>query len=385
MLETTGIMSSPKSSPFNSSMPSWGQTLDTQKSALRWDIKRAIKSMCNKLAEIGEECFVVTVNTSNCWVGHIGTIRGEEYIEDKSHILYDFLEYCQESQLVDLDISNELEQCSDAGSESSEETIDKNNDKKDNECTPISLSAISFVTEEDDDDESDDKERISIITDGDILARDDADGDINEADRDVETHMKKEGINGPNCMPVAVSQITRTSSKSDAKTVQTSVETGNEDVDIDTVSEPGSSNAMQSCPVCGFFSKCKMTQVEHISAHDDISVCSICGEITTSEKTLQQHMEDAHAHAVSLETEIECEKETPIEAAGSPEPQCTEKSPSRMPSKSHKRRKKSRHVNSKSRTKKLKFNALSAISNAISPKSQTDNIKCDDNVPIMNI
>lgn len=76
---------------------SWADTLDMQQSALRWDVKRAMKSLCSKLEEIGEECFVVTVNVSNGWVGHLGTIRGDEYINAKSHILYDFLNYCAES------------------------------------------------------------------------------------------------------------------------------------------------------------------------------------------------------------------------------------------------------------------------------------------------
>lgn len=36
----------------------------------------------------------MTVNISNGWVGHLGTLRGDEYIDEKSHILYDFLNYC---------------------------------------------------------------------------------------------------------------------------------------------------------------------------------------------------------------------------------------------------------------------------------------------------
>lgn len=36
----------------------------------------------------------MTVNVSNGWVGHLGTVRGDEYIDEKSHILYDFLNYC---------------------------------------------------------------------------------------------------------------------------------------------------------------------------------------------------------------------------------------------------------------------------------------------------
>lgn len=49
---------------------------------------------CAKLSELGEECFVVTANVSNGWVGHIGTIRGDEFMDDRSQILYDFLNYC---------------------------------------------------------------------------------------------------------------------------------------------------------------------------------------------------------------------------------------------------------------------------------------------------
>lgn len=76
---------------------SWSDTLDLQRSALRWDIKRTMKSLCKKLEEIGEECFVVTVNVHNGWIGHLGSIRGDEYIDQKSNILYDFLNFCQES------------------------------------------------------------------------------------------------------------------------------------------------------------------------------------------------------------------------------------------------------------------------------------------------
>lgn len=49
---------------------------------------------CAKLSEMGEECFVVTVNVANGWVGHMGSLRGDEFLDEKSHILYEFLNYC---------------------------------------------------------------------------------------------------------------------------------------------------------------------------------------------------------------------------------------------------------------------------------------------------
>ena len=50
---------------------------------------------CKRLTEVGEECFIVTVNINNGWVGHFGTLKGDEYIEDRSQIVWDFLKYCR--------------------------------------------------------------------------------------------------------------------------------------------------------------------------------------------------------------------------------------------------------------------------------------------------
>ncbi|KAH3710055.1 hypothetical protein DPMN_069521 [Dreissena polymorpha] len=93
---------------------SWGETLSAQKSALRWDIKRTMKNLCGKLLELGEQCFVVTVNPKNGYVGHMGTQLGSEFIEEHSQILYDFLGYCEDA-LADTEPS---EDSSNSGTES---------------------------------------------------------------------------------------------------------------------------------------------------------------------------------------------------------------------------------------------------------------------------
>ncbi|XP_052762566.1 uncharacterized protein LOC128205156 isoform X2 [Mya arenaria] len=54
-----------------------------------------MKNLCTKLSELGEECFVVTVNATNGWTGNIGTDRGDEFVQSNSHLLYDFLSFCQ--------------------------------------------------------------------------------------------------------------------------------------------------------------------------------------------------------------------------------------------------------------------------------------------------
>lgn len=104
-----------------------GDYLDLHKSALRWDIKRAMKGLCQKLADIGEECFIVSANPSNGIVGHMGSIRGDEYINEKSNILYDFLEYCRESD-------EEMEETIIESEEEGEEEAERNPD------TPVVLS-----------------------------------------------------------------------------------------------------------------------------------------------------------------------------------------------------------------------------------------------------
>ena len=50
---------------------------------------------CKRLTEVGEECVIITVNVTNGWVGHIGSTKGDEYIEDRPQIPWDFLQYCR--------------------------------------------------------------------------------------------------------------------------------------------------------------------------------------------------------------------------------------------------------------------------------------------------
>ncbi|KAH3846034.1 uncharacterized protein LOC127873593 isoform X1 [Dreissena polymorpha] len=82
--------------PTKSSHPC-RETVSAEKSDLRWYFKRTMNNLCQKLLKLGEQCIVVTVNPGNGFVGHMGTQLGREFIEENSHILYDFLDYCKEA------------------------------------------------------------------------------------------------------------------------------------------------------------------------------------------------------------------------------------------------------------------------------------------------
>lgn len=96
----SGAATLPKFNSLPWSTQTWNECVKASKSALRWDIKNSLKSLCKRLTEVGEECFIVTVNVNNGWVGHIGSTKGDEYMEDRPQIEWDFLQYCREGECI---------------------------------------------------------------------------------------------------------------------------------------------------------------------------------------------------------------------------------------------------------------------------------------------
>ncbi|KAL3842201.1 hypothetical protein ACJMK2_020241 [Sinanodonta woodiana] len=71
---------------------------DITSSASRWELKRAVKALCERLVAIGEEYFLVTANISSGWVSHFGSVKGQDYIEEQSDIAWNFYRYCQDEE-----------------------------------------------------------------------------------------------------------------------------------------------------------------------------------------------------------------------------------------------------------------------------------------------
>ncbi|KAK3597614.1 hypothetical protein CHS0354_030161 [Potamilus streckersoni] len=82
------------SQPMRASHPA----ADITYAANRWELKRAVKTLCERLVAIGEEYFLVTANISSGMVSHFGSVKGQDYIEEQSDIAWNFYRYCQDEE-----------------------------------------------------------------------------------------------------------------------------------------------------------------------------------------------------------------------------------------------------------------------------------------------